>query len=146
MVKLRSNHDPLRLRLLPLRLARARESHPAGHHPIQSDSAERPTTPGSFPPASSSRPRQPIPSALHSIRIPRQSCLHNILADGVPPCFRPPGSCVSSPCSLLSSLPAHEQTTICKYCQTNRLLAVLPTPATSSSTASPSSTPPSPSR
>jgi hypothetical protein len=97
MVQLRSNHDPLRLRLFPLRLARAREGHPSGHHPLQPDSTKRSPTPGSFPPTGSSRPRQPVPSPLHSIRIPRQSRLHDLLADGIPTCFRPLGSRVSSP-------------------------------------------------
>jgi hypothetical protein len=78
MVQLRSNHDPLRLRLFPLRLARAREGHPSGHHPLQPDSTKRSPTPG-------------------SIRIPRQSRLHDLLADGIPTCFRPLGSRVSSP-------------------------------------------------
>jgi hypothetical protein len=87
MVQLRSDHDTLRLCLIPFRLARARESHPASHHPLQSDSTERPPTPGSFPSTSRSRARQPIPPPLHSIRIPRQSRLHNLLADGIPPCI-----------------------------------------------------------
>ena len=101
MVQLRSDHDTLRLRLVPLRLARARESDPAGHHPIQSDSAERPPTPGSFPPAGSSRTRQPVPSAFHSIGVPCEGRLYDLLADGFPPRFRPLGSCVSSPLSLV---------------------------------------------
>jgi hypothetical protein len=112
MVQLRSDHDPLRLRLFPLRLACTRESHPAGHHPIQSDSAKRSPTPRSFPPAGSGRTRQPVPPPLHGIRIPRQSRLHDLLADGIPPCFRPLGSCVSSvPSSLLSSQPIRKQIT-----------------------------------
>jgi hypothetical protein len=96
MVQLRSNHDPLRLCLVPLRLARAREGHPSGHHPLQSDSTKRPPTLGSFPPTGSSWTRQPVPPPLHGIRIPRQSRLHDLLADGIPPCLRSPGSRVST--------------------------------------------------
>jgi len=97
MVQLRSDHDPLRLCLFPLRLARARESHLASHHPFQSHSAERPPTPRSFPPAGSSRTRQPLPTPLHRIRVPRQSRLHHLLVDGFPPRLRPLGSRVSNP-------------------------------------------------
>lgn len=95
LAQLRRHHDPLRLRLLPLRLARTRKSHPARSHPLQPYRAARPSTPRSLPTPRRRRPRQPVPLALHRARIPRQSRLHALLAGRVPVGVRPSGACVS---------------------------------------------------
>jgi hypothetical protein len=95
MVQLRRDHHPLRLCFIPVRLARPREGHSPCHHSFQLDRPQRPPTPGSFPPARRSRPRQPIPSALHGLRVPREGSIHDLLAHRLPARLRPLGTSVS---------------------------------------------------
>lgn len=74
---------PLRLRILPLRVARPRESYPARHHSFLAHRAQGPSIPRRLPSFGCSRSRLALPSALHSCRVPYQDGLHDFLAGGL---------------------------------------------------------------
>jgi len=86
---LRWSCNTLRLRLLPVRLARPRKGHSPGDHPLLSPRAQRPPLPRRFPAPRRRRPCFPLPAPLHGGRIPHQDRLHDILARVLPHGLRP---------------------------------------------------------
>lgn len=84
--------DALRLRGVPLRLARAREGDPARAHPLQPAGAPGPALLQRLPPARGGGPRVAVPAALHGRRVPAQDRLHGVLAGAGAVCVRAAGA------------------------------------------------------
>ena len=76
--------DPLWLRVIPVRLARARKGHTACHHPLQSDSSQGSTIFRSLSTVGCSGIRFPLPSPIHTPGIPHQDGLYLVLAKHLP--------------------------------------------------------------
>ena len=71
----------MRLRILPLWMARPREGHPFGDHTIQFAGVERPPVPWRISPVGRCRARVSVSIVVHSGRVPSESLVHGSLVD-----------------------------------------------------------------
>lgn len=90
---LRRCDHPLRLCIIPLRLACARESHSPHHHSIQSHRPQGPSLLQRLPTSGGCGPCLTLPAVVYSRRIPPQNHLYSPVVGAIPLRLRPSRTC-----------------------------------------------------